>query len=107
MTQTNADVNAALSKALENAAEDLSQQRDFAIAIGSLQKKMLNDLESSNNDAQTFISRLINAMDSAIQAVLTKITSAAEDLESDITRLHKASSNPNNSLSSKSLILFF
>lgn len=92
MTQTNADVNTALSKALENAAEDLSRQRDFAVAIGTLQQKMLRDLESSKNDARTFFPKLINVMDTAIQAILTKITSAAVDVESDLTKLQKVSS---------------
>lgn len=88
MLQTSKDALGGLSKGVENAAENLSEYRDFAVAVQAFQKKILHGLESLNSKAQSFFSELTNSMSKAIQAA-NQMISTTEEAESSVVRLQK------------------
>ena len=92
MTQTSADVNAALFKALKNATEYLSRQNIYAVAVEDLQRKSLQDLASSQDNAKAFIDKLSIDLDAAIQIIRNKMASALKDVELNTAGVWKVSS---------------
>lgn len=91
MVETSSDVDATLAMALKDVNDGLSKQREFAAAIKLFQKKLLQDLEISNSQVQSYFARLVNSMDTATQSILSKITYAVDHAESDIINLRQVS----------------
>lgn len=92
MTQTSADVNAALFKALMNATEYLSRQYIYAITVDDLQRKSLQGLASSQDNVKAFIDKLSIDLDAAIQNIRNKMASALKDVEHNTVDVWKVSS---------------
>lgn len=91
MVETSSDVYSALSNALREVNNGLSEQKIFTVAIKEFQKKLLRDLDASNSQAQSYFAKLVNSMDTVRQSALAKITSAVQAVEFDITGLREVS----------------
>lgn len=91
MTEISSDINVALSKALENAADELSQQREFAIAVKAFQKKLMEELDSSSSQAHSYFSALMKSVESAANIVLSSMATSAKDVENDMAGLREVS----------------
>ena len=91
MVETSSGVNSALSKALQESKDRLSQQQDFATAVDVFSKRLLRDLGDSNLEAQTYFRKLLKSMDSATQTFLRKITHSTKEVETNIAGLSQVS----------------
>lgn len=92
MVETNSDVSSALSKALAGANARLLAQRDFAVAIDSFQKKLLQDLEASGAEAQSFFQKLMKSMDAAAQNLMNQLFLVTKEAETAVAGLTEVSS---------------
>lgn len=91
MVKTSLDVDSALSNALREVNHGLSEQRSFAVAIEEFQQRLLQDLNTSNAQAQSNLAKLVNMMDTATQSIIAKMTSAVQAIASDMTGLREVS----------------
>jgi len=92
MVDTQFSANSVLSQAAKTSNDQLAQLRtDFAHARQSFKEQLLRDLEESSTKAQTWLDKVIRGMDSALQATLSKVSSAAKGAEYDVTSLGKVS----------------
>ena len=92
MVETNSVVNSELSKALEEAKTQLLKQREFAVAIDSFQKQLLQDLEASGAKAQSLLQKLMKSMDAAARTLLNQLSMATKEAETAMAELTKVSS---------------
>lgn len=91
MSGVNAEMSFVLADSVENAHAQLKEQARFAEAVKAFQTQLLHDLESSYASTQTYFHKLIDTLDSAVQTVITRITSAAKIVESDVHSLSNVS----------------
>ena len=94
MVETSSDIDSALSNALREVNDSLLKHRNFAIAIQEFQKQLLQDLKVSNSQAQSYLAKIVNSMESALQSILVKIASAVHAVEFDINGLRDVSREP-------------
>lgn len=94
MVETSSDIDSALSNALREVNDGLLKQRNFAVAIQEFQKQLLQDLKVSNSQAQSYLAKIVNSLESAVQSILVKIASAVHTVESDINGLREVSLQP-------------
>ena len=88
IVQTNADANAALSRATKEANDGISQlQSNFALAKQIFQDQLMHDIEVSSTNAQSFFEKLVKGMDGAVQSMLSKFGSTMRAMESDAAKL--------------------
>ncbi|CAF9922167.1 hypothetical protein IMSHALPRED_005601 [Imshaugia aleurites] len=95
VVQTNADANAALSRATKEANDGLSQlQNNFVLAKQMFQDQVMHDIEASSTQTQSFFENLVQGVDRAVQSTLSKMASKVKTMESDAANLsenvHKA-----------------
>lgn len=93
--KTNAEANAALSRATKEANNGLVQlQSNFALAMQMFQNQLAHDLDVSSTKTQSFFEKLIQGMDTAVQATIRKMGLTVRAMESDAANLsenvHKA-----------------
>ena len=92
MVETNANANAALSRATKEANDGLSQvQANFALAKQMFQDQLIQDLEVSSTKVQSFFDKLVKGMDTAIQATLSKVGLTLRAMDSDAASLSQVS----------------
>lgn len=92
VVETNANANAALSRANKEANDGLSQLRtNFALAMQMFQDQVTHDVEATFTKTESFFKKLVNNMDAAVQLVLSKTGSTVRDLESDAASLSEVS----------------
>lgn len=91
MVETSTDIDSALSNALREVNDGLAEQRSFAVAIKDFEKNLLQDLNTSNSQAQSYFAKLVNSMDTATHSIVAKITSAMQAVESDVSGLREVS----------------
>ena len=89
MIETNSDVNLALSKALEESNAQFLKQRDFTVAVDTLQKQLLQDLEASSAEAQSLFEKFMKHMDAALQTLFSQFSLAARKTETALAGLNK------------------
>lgn len=93
MVQTNADANAALSRATKEANDGLSQlQNNFVLAKQMFQDQVMHDIEASSTQTQSFFENLVQGVDRAVQSTLSKMASKVKTMESDAANLSEVSS---------------
>ncbi len=91
MAETSSNINNALSKALENAAIQLSEQKEFAATVKVFQRQMLQDLDASTSQAQSYFAKLMKGMETAIQSMLNKWKTGAKDVSTELDELQNVS----------------
>ena len=92
IVETNADANAALSRANEEVNDGLSQlQSNFALAMQMFQDQVTHEVEASSTKTQSFFEKLVKGMDAAVQSMLSKIGSTMSAIESDAASLNEVS----------------
>lgn len=87
LVSTSSNLDDVLNKALQEAAQRLAQQQDFAKAIDSFQSQLLQDLELVSGKAQSYFTRLMKDMESVVETWLSKVLLAFKNVETDITSL--------------------
>ena len=92
VVETNADANAALSRANKEANDGLSQlQSNFALAMQMFQDQVTHDIELSSKKTQSLFEQLIKGMDAAVQSVMQKMGSALSIIQSDTANISEVS----------------
>ena len=91
MVETSSDVSAALSRVLKEAEDRTEQQRSFATALDVFQKKLLQDLEDSSVEANSYLGILVKGIESAFQTATSKVVSFIFDVETDLSGLSQVS----------------
>ena len=92
VVETNANANAALSRANKEVNDGLSQlQSNFALAMQIFQDQVTHEIEISSNKTQSFFEKLVISMDAAVQSMLSKLGSTMSAMESDAADLSKVS----------------
>jgi hypothetical protein len=87
MAGTSSNIKDALSKALDNAATQLSQQKEFAVTVKAFQRQVLQDLESSALQAHSYFAKLLDSIESAVQLMLGKWITGAKEADLKLTEL--------------------
>ena len=73
MVETGVEASSALERATNEANEALAQlQSDFTMARQTIQAQLLQEIDSSTEHAQSFLGRLINHIQTAINPVLSR-----------------------------------
>lgn len=92
MVETNADANAALSRATKEANDGLVQlQSNFALAKQMFKDQLMHDLEVSSTKTQSFFEKLVKGMDTVVQSTLSKMGSTVRAMDSDAVNLSEVS----------------
>ena len=92
VVETNANANAALSRANKEVNDVLSQlQSNFALAMQIFQDQVTHEIEVSSTKTQSFFEKLVIGLDAAVQSMLSKIGSTMNALELDAANLSKVS----------------
>lgn len=73
MAEASSNIKDALSKALNNAAIQLSQQEQFSVTVKGVQRRVLQDLDSFN-------AKLMDSMETSTQLMLGKWKSETKDV---------------------------
>ena len=84
MAVVNAEMNLVLANSVENAHAHLKGQARFAEAVKAFRSQLLRDLDSSNAAAQTYFQQLVDALDSAVQTIIARISTAAQIATEDV-----------------------
>lgn len=102
--ETNANANAALSRATKSANDALSQlQSNFVLAKQMFQEQLNRDLEASSTKVQSFFEKLVADFDTAVQSALGKIGSRMKAMDSDAAILSEVSQSGSMSSFQKAL----
>ena len=90
--ETNANANAALSRANKEVNDGLSQlQSNFALAMQIFQEQVTQEIQVSSSKTQSFFEKLVIGMDAAVQSMLSKLGSTMSAMESDAANLNEVS----------------
>jgi len=87
MAGVNSEMSSVLLKTIDSAHFQLRAQAKFTEAVKTLQTQLLRDLRASNAEAQTYFQQLMQAVDSAAQTVIGKISISAKVVEADVQGL--------------------
>ena len=92
VVETNADANAALSRANQQVNNGLSQlQSNFALAMQMFQDQVTHEIEVSSTKTQSFFEKLVMGMDAAVKSMTSKLGSTMSAMESNAANLSKVS----------------
>ena len=92
VVETNANTNAALSRANKEVNDGLTQlQSNFALAMQIFQDQVTHEIEISSTETQSFFEKLVIGMNVAVQSMLSKLGSTMSAMESDAADLSKVS----------------
>ncbi len=89
MTQVDSDIHSALLKALEEANGNLLHQADFATAVQKFQDQLLRDLDESHVEAQSFLAKIFESMETVTQSVMSSLSTAVDKVETKVTGLNE------------------
>lgn len=83
MVEASAEASTALGRATNEANAALAElQQDFMLAKRDFQDRLLHDINSSTQNAQSFLERVVRGMDAAVQGAMGRILSAVTEIES-------------------------
>ena len=92
VVETNANADAALSRAHKQVNDGLSQlQSNFALAMQMFQDQVTHEIEVSSTKTQSFFEKLVIGMDAAVKSMTSKIGSTMSAMESNAASLSKVS----------------
>ena len=89
MAHTNAEAHSALSKAVQQAQQDLTRQSEFSAAVESFQQRSLRDLESSSARYRSIFAKAVQGMESFTQSTVIRLRNVVESVESDFADLNE------------------
>ena len=91
MAHANAEAHSALSKAVQQAHEDLTRQSEFAAAVESFNQRSLQDLESSSAEYRSVIAKAVKNIEAFTQSTVDRLRNAVKAVESDFANLDEVS----------------
>lgn len=89
MTRVDSDIHSALSKALQEANERLSQQAEFATAVQKYQEQVLRDLDESHVEAQSLLAKVLKSLETVTQSVMSRLSTAVDKVETEVVGLNE------------------
>ena len=91
MVRTNTEAHSALSKAVHQAHEGLTEHLKFAAAIETFQQQILRDLESSSDESRSYFAKAVKSMESVTLEVINRLSNIVKSTENDFTDLDNVS----------------
>jgi len=91
MAHTSSNIDEVLVETVNEAQRALVQQRNFAHAVENFQRQLLQDLEKSSRDAQSYFGKLTRNLELSIQSMFGKISTATRNVESEIAGFSQVS----------------
>lgn len=89
MTQVDSDIHSALSRAIQEVNEHLSQQADFATAVQKFQEQLLRDLDESHVEARSLLAKVFKSMETVTQSVVSRLSTAVDKVETEVVALNE------------------
>lgn len=87
MAEASSHMKDALSRALDKASSRLSEQEGFAVTVQGFQRRVLQDFESSSLQAQSYFTKLMDRMETAMQLMLGKWNLSAKDFGVELNEM--------------------
>ncbi|KAL8685149.1 MAG: hypothetical protein Q9218_007946, partial [Villophora microphyllina] len=87
MTKTASGANSALDRAVSAANEAVVRQEQFGKEVKRFQRQIIQDLEASKSETQSFFRTLTKNLDSALQGITSRISTKVEDIESEANKV--------------------
>ena len=89
MTQTNSEVHSALSKALQEVSNILSQQSAFATAVQKFQDQLLRDLEGSHGEINSYFAKVMKSIEDVTGSIVHRLSTNINSVETEVANLNK------------------
>ena len=104
MLSTSATIGKSFEDLLGKIKQEREQQHNFASAMHSFQEQLLQDLETTSQSSQSYISALTTALGSSLRSMIGSLAFTSEDFQINMNDLGHVGSHPNaNSNTSNSL----
>lgn len=91
MVNANAEAHSALSKAVQQAHDNLAEQLNFAAAIESFQQQLLRDLESSSDESRSYFAKAVKSMEAITVDMISRLANAVSSAQSKVADLDEVS----------------
>ena len=89
MTQTNREVHSALSKALQEVSEILSQQSAFATRVQNFQEQLLRDLDGSHSEINSYFAKVMKSIEEVTGSIVNRLSTTINSVETEVAELNK------------------
>ena len=89
MAQTNSEVHSALSKALQEVSEILSQQSAFATAVQKFQEQLLRDLEGSHGEINSYFAKVMKSIEEVTGSIVSRLSTTIKSVETEVAELNE------------------
>lgn len=83
MVDATSNANAALGRAVTAANEALIRQDEFGKQVRRLHQQVIQDLEASKTDTQSYLGNMLKQVSSAIQSMTQQLSDKFKDLGSE------------------------
>ena len=91
MIATSSDIEEALNRVLQETDQQYVHRQEFMTAIASFQTSLLQDLEKSRLEAESYFAKLLKSIDFTMKNLMSKVSSAVKAAETEITGLSEVS----------------
>ena len=89
MTQTNREVHSALSKALQEVSEILSQQSAFATGVQNFQEQLLRDLDGSHSEINSYFAKVMKRIEEVTGSIVNRLSTTINSVATEVAELNK------------------
>ncbi|KAL8867390.1 MAG: hypothetical protein Q9174_005696, partial [Haloplaca sp. 1 TL-2023] len=89
MAGTASDANSALASATAVANEALVRQREFERQVRVFQEQLMQDLDVTKTEAQSYFDTLVEKVDSIIHEIMSQISRKMQDIDGDAQEVQK------------------
>ena len=89
MTQTNREVHSALSKALQEVSEILSQQSAFATGVQNFQEQLLRDLDGSHSEINSYFAKVMKSIEEVTGSIVNRLSTTINSVATEVAELNK------------------
>ena len=89
MTQTNREVHSALSKALQEVSEILSQQSAFATRVQNFQEQLLRDLDGSHSEINSYFAKVMKSIEEVTGSIVNRLSTTINSVATEVAELNK------------------
>ncbi|KAL9576094.1 MAG: hypothetical protein Q9212_007391, partial [Teloschistes hypoglaucus] len=90
MTKTASGADAALSRVVNAANEAMVRQEQFAKEVKRFQRQLMQDLEVSKSETQSFLQSLNKNVDLTFQGITKRLFARVEDVEREASKVQEA-----------------
>ncbi|KAL8940849.1 MAG: hypothetical protein Q9216_002601 [Gyalolechia sp. 2 TL-2023] len=90
MVDTTSGANDALAQAVAAANEAMARQAQFGKELNLFQQRMMQDLESSKTETQSYLGHLMKNVDFTLQGILKHLSTKLKNIDSEVSSVQEA-----------------